>query len=156
MRVCVCAEDRPSAPGSVLLRWWRAESGGHRAGQPRRQEGPSEMHAASQPVPVLSGQCGKNCYTQNDHLPVFFTWLKLQFVQLDDHRYFIHLLLIMDENSLLNGVSFPPTMLSIKRSLFNVFSAEVIQRKIQTFSVCVTIVKVGESISFHSSFPLSF
>lgn len=51
----------------------------------------------------------KRCSTQNNHLPLSFTWLKLQLVQWGDHWYFIHLLLIMDENSLLNGVRFPST-----------------------------------------------
>lgn len=54
--VWVCAADRPSAPGPVLLRWWRAEPGGHWAGQSGWTEGPSEMYAAGQPVPLLSGQ----------------------------------------------------------------------------------------------------
>lgn len=99
MSLCVCAEDRPSAPGSVLLRWRRAESGGHWAGQPRRQEGPSEMHAAGQPVPLLSGEYGKNRPNRIVFLCVSLHW-NYSFVQLDHRWCFFHLLLIMDENSL--------------------------------------------------------
>lgn len=95
MHLCVCAEDRPSALGSVLLRWWRAESGGHWAGQPRRQEGPSEMHTTGQPVPFLSGQ-----YIKKMLRPIWPSSWNDGFVQWDHCWYFIHLLLIMDENSL--------------------------------------------------------
>lgn len=55
----------------------------------------------------------------------------------------------------MNGVRFPPAVLSIKRSLSNVLSAEVIEGQIQTFSVLyLTISKVRESTYIHLDFPL--
>lgn len=121
--LCFCAEDGPSAPGPVLLRWWRVESGGHRAGWPRRQEGPSEMYPAGQPVPILSGQEGDS----DTHKVIIYVLVYLNYCW-----YLIHSLWMLHENRTLSGVEFFLSILTNNRCLPNALSVEVMVDQIHS------------------------